>query len=67
MLKDNSTLKEAGEEIRRHENASGTWVNYLENHLQTQRLESSNKSSAFEAIDSERHQLQNQESIVPGA
>ena len=33
LLKDDLYVQEAGEEIRRNENASGTLVNYLESQL----------------------------------
>ena len=56
--------QDAGEEIRRHDNASGTLVNYLKSQLKAQSLESSTQSSVSEAIESERHRLQNQESFL---
>ena len=57
-------IQEAGEEIRRHEDASGTFVNCFQSQLQNQSLESSTPNSFGEAIESEWHRLQNEESIL---
>ena len=46
------------------ENASGTLVNYLERQLRNHSLESSAQNSVDEAIESERHRLQNPESSL---
>ena len=53
MLKDKSTLRQQGEEVRRRENASCTLVHYLENKLHTQSLKSSAQSSNVEAIEAD--------------
>ena len=54
----------AGEEIRRHEIASGHVVNYFESQVQNRSLESSTHTNVYEAIQCERHRLQNQESFL---
>ena len=45
--------QEAGEEVRRPENAPRAFINYLENKLHNQSLESSIQRSDFEAIESD--------------
>ena len=64
MLKYKLYVQDAGKETRRDENASGTFVDYLESQLQNQGWEASTPNSVFEAVESERHLLQNQESLL---
>ena len=58
-------IQEAGEAIRRHADASGTMVNYLESRLRNLFWESSTISSVEEAIESHRKRLQNQDEAIP--
>ena len=58
MLKRQLFIQDAGKEIRRHEDVSGTLVNYLERSFQNQFLESSTQYSVYEAVESQRHRLQ---------
>ena len=46
-------IQEAGEELRRKEDAHGRLVNFLEDQLQNRCLESSSQNSAYEAIEHE--------------
>ena len=57
-------VQEAGDEVRRCENASGTMVNHLESQLQTQSVEPRTQNTFHEAVESERHRLQNQEPFL---
>ena len=60
----NFNIREVGEETCRHEDASGTLVNFFEDRLQNQHVESSSTYSAYEAVEYERQRLQNQESFL---
>ena len=63
MLKQ-LVIQAAGEEIRRHEHASGNWVNFFESRLQNQFWESATPNSVYRAVDYERLRWQNQESFL---
>ena len=58
MLKDNSTIQQAGDGIRSYENASGSLVHSFEDRLQNQYLESSFQDSVHEAMKHERQRSQ---------